>query len=75
MNNRCKMMCMPCCGRCTCPRGATGPKGTTGASGIIAESIPVTAGEKILLFASTTTLGVDIASVVTGFVSAGIAIS
>ncbi|WP_278335535.1 hypothetical protein [Clostridium botulinum] len=33
MNNRCKMMCMPCCGRCTCPRGSTGPIGPRGATG------------------------------------------
>ncbi|WP_063612745.1 exosporium glycoprotein BclB-related protein [Clostridium sporogenes] len=48
--------------------------GTT-ASGITAENIPVAAGDKILLVADSDTLGVSLASVVTGFVSAGIAIS
>ncbi|EPY2311754.1 MULTISPECIES: exosporium glycoprotein BclB-related protein [Clostridium] len=48
--------------------------GTT-ASGITAENIPVAAGDKILLVADSDTLGVDLASVVTGYVSAGIAIS
>lgn len=28
MNNRCKMY-IPCCGRCTCPRGVAGSKGIT----------------------------------------------
>ena len=48
--------------------------GTT-ASGITAENIAVAAGDKILLVADTDTLGVSLASIVTGFVSAGIAIS
>ncbi|GAA0082031.1 hypothetical protein [Clostridium sp. CTA-6] len=33
MNNRCKI-CIPCCGRCTCPRGATGPTGPRGSRGV-----------------------------------------
>jgi len=48
--------------------------GTT-ASGITAEAIPVAAGDKILLVADSDTLGVSLASTVTGYVSAGIAIS
>ncbi|UJA34032.1 exosporium protein [Clostridium sporogenes] len=48
--------------------------GTT-ASGITAENIPVAAGDKILLVADSDTLGVSLASTVTGYVSAGIAIS
>ncbi|WP_279222095.1 hypothetical protein [Clostridium rectalis] len=32
MSNRCKI-CMPCCGRCTCPRGITGPTGPRGITG------------------------------------------
>ncbi|MHB7980049.1 hypothetical protein CF067_05500 [Clostridium sporogenes] len=27
-------MCIPCCGRCTCPRGATGPTGPRGSRGV-----------------------------------------
>ncbi|WP_072585706.1 hypothetical protein [Clostridium sporogenes] len=37
MNNRCKTLCIPVCGRCTCPRGITGPtgpQGVTGATGL-----------------------------------------
>nr|WP_278001760.1 exosporium protein [Clostridium botulinum] len=33
MNHRCKVICMPCCGRCTCPRGVTGPTGPRGITG------------------------------------------
>ena len=33
MSHRCKMICMPCCGRCTCPRGVTGPTGPQGITG------------------------------------------
>ncbi len=45
------------------------------ASGITAEAVPVTAGEKILLLVYTDAIGVDIASVTTGFASAGISIN
>ncbi|EPY6472852.1 exosporium glycoprotein BclB-related protein [Clostridium sporogenes] len=33
LSHRCKMICMPCCGRCTCPRGVTGPTGLQGVTG------------------------------------------
>ncbi|GAA0064924.1 hypothetical protein UT300001_34350 [Clostridium sp. CTA-1] len=34
MSHRCKkIICMPCCGRCTCPRGVTGPTGPRGITG------------------------------------------
>ncbi|WP_414646624.1 MULTISPECIES: collagen-like domain-containing protein [Clostridium] len=33
LNHRCKVICMPCCGRCTCPRGVTGPTGPRGITG------------------------------------------
>ncbi len=45
--------------------------GTT-ASGLSAQAIPVTAGDKILLVVSTNTLGLSLASTIAGFVSAGI---
>ncbi|MEB8554936.1 exosporium glycoprotein BclB-related protein [Bacillus cereus] len=45
--------------------------GTT-ASGLNAQSIPVAAGDKILLVVSTNTLGLSLASTIAGFVSAGI---
>ncbi|TKH29725.1 exosporium protein, partial [Bacillus cereus] len=45
--------------------------GTT-ATGISAQAIPVAAQEKILLVVSTNTLGLSLASVIVGFVSAGI---
>ncbi|EJO5348104.1 exosporium protein, partial [Clostridium botulinum] len=32
MSNRCKI-CIPCYGKCTCPRGATGPTGPIGITG------------------------------------------
>ncbi|WP_459566391.1 collagen-like protein [Clostridium sporogenes] len=33
LNNRCKTLCIPICGRCTCPRGITGPTGPQGVTG------------------------------------------
>ncbi|MDU1422050.1 exosporium glycoprotein BclB-related protein [Clostridium sporogenes] len=48
--------------------------GTT-ASGITAENIPVAAGEKILLVADSDTLGISLASLITGYISAGITIN
>jgi len=33
LNNKCKMICIPTCGRCTCPRGVTGPTGPQGITG------------------------------------------
>ncbi|MDI6919296.1 collagen-like protein [Clostridium botulinum] len=34
LSHRCKkIICMPCCGRCTCPRGVTGPTGPRGITG------------------------------------------
>ncbi|PGU88734.1 exosporium glycoprotein BclB-related protein, partial [Bacillus cereus] len=45
--------------------------GTT-STGISAQAIPVAAQDKILLVVSTNTLGLSLASVIAGFVSAGI---
>ncbi|EPY2295713.1 collagen-like protein [Clostridium sporogenes] len=33
MSNKCKVICIPTCGRCTCPRGVTGPTGIQGITG------------------------------------------
>ncbi|EKO1914542.1 exosporium protein, partial [Clostridium botulinum] len=33
MNNRCRMICIPTCSRCTFPRGVTGPTGLQGVTG------------------------------------------
>ncbi|MDS1004506.1 exosporium glycoprotein BclB-related protein [Clostridium sporogenes] len=47
--------------------------GTT-SSGINAQNISVAAGDKILLVADSDTLGISLASTVTGYLSAGITI-
>ncbi len=44
------------------------------ATGLSAQNIPVLAQQKLLLVAFSDTLGIDLASVVTGFISAGITI-